>query len=62
MKEKEFLKELLRLDFENGKPILKINVCYSIDENGDVILDKEGIMEDLENELYIIENDLEVLE
>ena len=62
MKEKEFLKELLRLDFENGKPILKINVCYNIDENGDVILDKEGIMEDLENELYIIENDLEVLE
>ena len=51
MKEKEFLKEF-------PKKYLKIGLYYTLDSSGNVILDKEGMMDNLENELNFIEDEL----
>ncbi len=45
MKEKEFIKVLKEMNFYDG---LTIEVYYSIDDKGNVILDEEGIKKELE--------------
>jgi hypothetical protein len=59
MEEKKFLNELEELNFQDET--FYINIYYSIDEKGNVILDEDGIKEEFERKLNeikeIIENE-----
>ena len=54
MKEKEFLKKLKKLNLTYNKNLnesIEVPIYFSIDENNNVVLDTDGIREELENKL-----------
>ncbi len=48
MKEKQFLKELKELGFENG---IQMEVYFGFDEKGNIILDEESLNEGFETRM-----------
>lgn len=57
MEEEKFLNELKELNFQDET--FYINIYYSIDEKGNIILDEDGIKEEFERKLNEIKEIIE---